>query len=464
MSERREYERAESGRRRRGVLAALGTVLTGTVSGCTVTLGDGDAPSDGNTVDEETPTAASDGTAGEATDTEADGWHAGVAGPSPDQWSQYRYDLRNTGHNRAASGPSGGVELKWRADIGENVRTPVVADGVLYVLAASEGALYALDAATGEEVWVYEDERLSYYRVEEDGYYRWVNTTTPAVANGHVYISADAGAVEPPRFRGLLAIDRERGELAWEFETSGVPTSPVVADGTIYIATQYLFAVDRDGNRRWAAEGSSGHPPAVVDGRVYATMTEDFEDRSGGEVKAYDAANGDLLWEGEAAGNTAPIVVNDRIFMAHLHGVNAFDASGEGRNVWAQDDYWEIATWSPVLAHGNVYAYQRADYGGEDTDDPYTLFAFDARTGERNWASTMRIDDSPAAAGDSLYVHESDGVVSLDPADGSEHWVYELDVETPPNSSLIVDDGVIYVVANDGREGPGTVFALEESS
>jgi outer membrane protein assembly factor BamB len=110
----------------------------------------------------------------------------------------------------------------------------VFADGVLYIGSSDALALQALDATDGSELWRY-----------TTGGWSW---GTPVVSGDTVYIGSISAY--PYYFdgvdleRGFHAVDRATGTMRWRLETGeliggyltgGVFSSPVVADGAIYV-------------------------------------------------------------------------------------------------------------------------------------------------------------------------------------------------------------------------------------
>lgn len=81
--------------------------------------------------------------------------------------------------------------------------TPIVADGVMYFTTGGHTAVYAVDAATGEELW------HRTFEVAEDvpACCDWVNRGV-AIGAGNVYfVTLDAR---------LIALDAQTGEIAWQ--------------------------------------------------------------------------------------------------------------------------------------------------------------------------------------------------------------------------------------------------------
>jgi len=109
------------------------------------------------------------------------------------------------------------VDLKngkaiWKAAKRNKVVTPLAAYNKLVYYGGEENSLYAVDALTGEEKWVYRTTQPC---------------LPPVVANGAVYVACKDSM--------LLAIDAEGGQERWKYKTPHTPISyPVVGNGVIY--------------------------------------------------------------------------------------------------------------------------------------------------------------------------------------------------------------------------------------
>ncbi len=129
---------------------------------------------------------------------------------------------------RATSG-----EVIWETDMSpvQGIpSSPAVGDGKVFfgIIGATESApagLFALDAATGTEVW--SDVRPSGGVI-----------SSPAFADGVVYVLTD-------ETNALAALDAKTGVELWSFDLGGPGSdSPVVADGVVYFqANGEVFAV-----------------------------------------------------------------------------------------------------------------------------------------------------------------------------------------------------------------------------
>ena len=109
------------------------------------------------------------------------------------------------------------VDLKsgqatWKAAIKNKVRAHLAAYNNMIYYGGMKNGIYAVDALTGQEKWVYRTTKLC---------------LAPVVANGAVYVAC--------RDNTVLAIDAENGQEKWKYKTSRPPYShPVVGNGVIY--------------------------------------------------------------------------------------------------------------------------------------------------------------------------------------------------------------------------------------
>jgi outer membrane protein assembly factor BamB len=106
----------------------------------------------------------------------------------------------------------------WKFRPGGVFNSPVVLDGRVY-FGANDGDVYALDATTGSLVWKFPTGNLS-------------SLLNPAVANGHVYITAGR-----PTGDTLYALKASDGSFAWSFSASNDNGlgMPIVGDGKVFL-------------------------------------------------------------------------------------------------------------------------------------------------------------------------------------------------------------------------------------
>ena len=121
-----------------------------------------------------------------------------------------------------------------------------------------------------------------------------ISSSSPAVANGVVYVGSDGG----DGFDGasLFALNASTGALLWDYGiASGVRSTPAVANGMVYVTNNAVLDTfdATTGAHLWQfeAEGPVGNSPAVANGVVY------FGSFNSGEVYALNASTGALLWQ-----------------------------------------------------------------------------------------------------------------------------------------------------------------------
>ncbi len=229
---------------------------------------------------------------------------------------------------------------KWSFYRGGGERCPVVGtDGTVFV--SQDDSLYALDPADGSVKWAYgmrqaivgspaiDVARGVLYVVDDDGWLACVNLSDGAqrwsvqVGNevsagvidedGTVYLTSNGT---------LIAVNPEQGNIEWQFvpPLSGDASVPAVsAEGVIYFLViglfdqgqvDSLYAVNRDGTRRWAVGLGVGLPgdfisaPKIDDvGYVYVgngTRAWCIVGRGGPAQSSWPMFGGDIRNSGRA--------------------------------------------------------------------------------------------------------------------------------------------------------------------
>ncbi len=270
----------------------------------------------------------------------------------------------------------GGTE-RWRAriDTGSPPRLPasdeksrydrygssVVVDGPRLYVAGRDKNLYALDAATGRELW----------RVAAQD----IMTATPAIYRDLVLFADFAGKVQ--------AVDARDGKPRWSYDARlAVAGDLAVEGGRVFVGsrTYDLIALEAaTGKELWKHYYwfSWIESPAVVRDRTVYTGSSD-----GVGVYALDAADGALRWKAPVPGWAwARPAVDERLVVAGTVGIGAYPGSRSGSLVgidrasgalhWMYLEpptpaqitakaEWGFAA-APVLVDGTVYA---ADLNG----------------------------------------------------------------------------------------------------
>jgi quinohemoprotein ethanol dehydrogenase len=242
----------------------------------------------------------------------------------------------------------GELGLAWHYDLGTTrgvEATPLVVDGVLYTTSAWS-IVYALDAKTGRELWVYDPQVPKRW-----GQYACCDVVNRGVAiwNGRVYVGTLDGR--------LVALDAATGQLAWE-----------------------KLTVDQ--SLPYTITGA----PRVVNGRVIiGNGGAEYGVR--GYVTAYDAASGEQVWRFYTVpGNPADGFESKALEMAAVTWNGEWWKGGGGGTAW------DALVFDPLLnllyigtGNGSPWARDIRSPGGGDNLFLSSIVAVNADTGEYVW-------------------------------------------------------------------------------
>ncbi|QVM83576.1 PQQ-dependent dehydrogenase, methanol/ethanol family [Novosphingobium decolorationis] len=248
-------------------------------------------------------------------------------------------------------GNVGRLGLAWSYDLGSSrvqEATPVVLDGVMYT-SGNLGRTYALNAATGEELWTFEPEvdmQANRGACCDQG------NRGVAVANGKVMVAALDG--------WLYALDAKTGKVAWKADTITDHSRGYTITGAPEVAGNLVLI---------------GNAGAEYDARGYVT--------------AYDVATGEQAWRFYT-------VPHDP-----AQGPQENPELEEAVKTWSPESRWDIGgggtVWDAInyderfgtviIGVGNAgpYNLERRSPGGGDNLYVASLVALEARTGRVKW-------------------------------------------------------------------------------
>ena len=221
-------------------------------------------------------------------------------------------------------------------------------------------------------------------------------------------------------------------KLLWKYKTGGpIQASPVVANGTVYVAStdHWLYALDaKEWGYKWRfkAGGVIRYAPAVWNNRVYFSARDNH-------VYALNAETGEWLWEfrSDTWMDSPPILSKGRLYIGaytkKIHVINAttgeLESQPQGRvyidgieyvcsqgqlrpispqhNVDAWRELTPLTYSYPAIANGVVYI------GARDNQ----IHALDLESREEIWSYPTKgfIDTAPAISDGVLYVTSDDG-------------------------------------------------------
>ncbi len=314
--------------------------------------------------------------------------------------------------------------------------TPVFVDGVLYTVVGQRRQVVAIDAATGETLWVFrEPETMRYLRSPRTDFGKGV-AYAEVDGRGVIYITS------PAYF--LWALDAKTGQPLEDWgtripvedfsPTGGVDLIPdlvgdwgpwreFMADGGIYDPEH--------GIPRQLGMVTTSSPPIVVNGVVVVLVGHEPSyaqsriENVPGDIMGYDARTGRHLWK-----------------------FHVIPRPGEfGHETWENDAWkWsgDMSSWAPASADpelGLVYIVTNAstvmNYTGHRPGDNLfggSLLALDVQTGERRWH---------------FQIHHSD------------QWNYDIPT-APILMDLTVDGEQIPAVIQNTKQG--LVFAFNRET
>jgi len=151
-------------------------------------------------------------------------------------------------------------EVAWKASLGSSVQQSAACADRKVVVAALNGSVHALDAATGKPVWVFKaPRRIATF------------SQSPCIAEGKVFIACRQGV--------FYALDLADGKVVWQNDLE-VPVyqSAAYNNGRVYIGGEDIRVRAlraRDGRLLWASERLYGqsfreYPLVVTGGYVLA--------------------------------------------------------------------------------------------------------------------------------------------------------------------------------------------------
>ena len=227
--------------------------------------------------------------------------------------------------------------------------TPIVVDGVMYVTSAWS-IVYALDAASGRELWVY-DPKVN-HRMGARACCDVVNRGV-AIYGDKVFVGALDGR--------LIALNAKSGAVAWETQTT-------------------------DTTRDYTSTGA----PRVANGLVYiGNGGAEYGVR--GYVSAYDVTNGALKWRfytvpGDPAKGPDHAASDAVMGMAAKTWNGSWWKLGGGGTVWDAIVYdAEFDQLIVGVGNGSPWNQQLRSPGGGDNLFLSSILALDAKTGAYKW-------------------------------------------------------------------------------
>jgi serine/threonine protein kinase/outer membrane protein assembly factor BamB len=323
--------------------------------------------------------------------------------------------------------------LAWRFNVGSKGASVAAAGPVVYAV-TNGNTVFALDAATGKQIWrraTTSDENGSlavtgssliiagnngpFALAADNGRQLW-NVLSQGVsplleAGGVVYAGF---AVRVNTTGGVTALNPATGTVAWTFQfptAVDTPSALAVADGVVYATTSNgeIFALSAaDGTEREKVSGFGEFGTGtigVAGGVVYAGL-----DDQKGTIVAVDSATRKTLWK------------------------NAYGVAEIPPSVISADG---------LVFTGLPWNTQLSKQAG------HTLYALNAATGKPLWSVPLDgVNAGPVAAAGVIYTVSGDGVLDAWQAStGRKLWSYSG--TGPVNNLSVVAGSRVYLGAGD---------------
>ncbi|MEM8998383.1 MAG: PQQ-binding-like beta-propeller repeat protein, partial [Acidobacteriota bacterium] len=303
-------------------------------------------------------------------------------------------------------GDAPALEVAWKRDLGSGYSSVVVADGRVIATFASGDAdvMAAFSTEDGEELWRY---RFADTYVGHDGSHDGP-ISTPALDGSTVVGFGPRGE--------LFALDTATGKELWKIDVIekhaakkphyGFTSSPVISDGVVVVAlggaedNAFAGFSMEDGSLAWklGEDSINYHSP------VLATIGGKTQVLASGSTTLHGIApaSGEILWSHQhdgdqsamGGGTIVPIPAGEnRIFLMNKNDSSTMVRVTPGDDGYAIEELWSNNSLKtsyviPAVRDGYIYGISGR-----------ILTAVDAATGERVWRSREPGDGFPTVVG-----------------------------------------------------------------
>jgi len=162
-----------------------------------------------------------------------------VLKPNPGDWLQWRRTVDNHGYSpldQINRDNVSDLELAWGwavAETGQHEIVPIIHDGIMF-LGTNMNTVEALDAVTGDRLWVYKHQRPTFEGAYHENQARRQKNTVALWDDKVILTTADSK---------LIALEALTGKVVWETQVNewekgySFTAGPLIADGKIFTFT-----------------------------------------------------------------------------------------------------------------------------------------------------------------------------------------------------------------------------------
>jgi outer membrane protein assembly factor BamB len=238
-------------------------------------------------------------------------------------------------------------------------------------------------------------------------------------------------------------VGSEGNNIEWTYPTGlGICTSPAIAsDGTIYICSDKLYAINSNGTFKWSYTPSfpfiQSSPAIASDGTIYFGCDD-------GKLFAINS-NGSYKWSYTTGDNiiSSPVIGFDNTIYVGSDDDKLHAVKPDGTMKWTFNTGGDIACSPAIGFDGTIYF-------GSDDIKLYAVYP----SGSIKWSYTIAsMDSSPAVGSDgTIYVGSNSGFLCALNPNGTKKWEYRPSPTYSINSGpSIGSDGTIYVGCTDNK-------------
>ncbi len=345
-------------------------------------------------------------------------------------WYTYMANDCRTGYSESPA-PHDNTIL-WTAPISGTYHefvSPVVVDGRVYYASEVDEIAYCLDAATGAEIWRFENIGDAI----DDAMH---------IQNGKAYLASDS----------IWCLDALTGDRIWAFSGEslyGFAGPPVPFQGRVFASgSPFVYCLDDlTGMEIWRTD------TLWTNSSMTAWNNMLFIPRTDGYMFALDTYSGDIVWVEDGFGmfwDSSPVIYDSTLYIGSMDGdLMVFDPNNGSHVVLG--NYGICIESTPA-----VYA-DRIFFG-----PGFLIYCVNRITGDVEWEFDPPNDDylhgSCGVADDLVFWGDMSGTDSVafihavDIYTGNEIWNYEtnggpMGIQSSPS----IVDGVMYIAATDGN-------------
>ena len=271
-----------------------------------------------------------------------------------------------------------------------SVGTPPPPDKTIYAV-SENGTVYAVRGKDGSMLWS--------QHMSGDNGSLWGHAEGLTLENGIIYTSSSVDGGYTYAFRA------QTGKVLWhtQLHSQGLPSSPMLANGIIYLSTT---------------------DSSLASSHIYA----------------FKAADGSFLWGVQVKGcASSPLFVNGSLYLSASICTGVGEQTGY---VYALNADHGSLRWQHQL--GNTVFQQIVLNDVVYSDDGATIFAFGAENGSSLWQKTIRAD-ALIGIGNTLYASVNSTLYALRASNGKQLWQVSMGHPVPYN--LTVVENTIYAVS-----------------